>query len=494
MNDDEATIVKESCCGRWYRGCSEAYLEPCRKFYNERVAKSRFGRYVLRPLLALVQLMPIIDMFTDGLTVYELYNEGWVNTATVAVGTLVLNWRFATLYAAMHVKPEIANVLLLYLPGCIFPGWNYLHEIQQQSEEVYSLELIDEGGGDDVGRGGEENEHLEAEDSQALDEGKESRGDEEEGKSQRRRRRRRRRPTPLFRKTDYVQQMSFSALRNVSAFVRRPSNSFAQLGCHVAVAVLFEVLLFAVTPFLGVFVITFASIYIAKAELNTDTKKREVLYNEVLTFVEALFESTPQLGLQTILFWFGQISPPWIYYASLSTSSAGILKAIITFAFDRTEILKILLPAGGLLRAPVAPPPLVVPPKDRVSNEVSILQMQLQMRDPRQVVGGLLTVVFRFDLALTPFDGTPIVQYTVGVRKWLTKEPFSQMKTVFSSAYVSGTRTCEVHFKLEEDTTYEISINQDMQYTAGAAEANWRTEPDRFHAWRLAIVKTPLWS
>ena len=126
-----------------------------------------------------------------------------------------------------------------------------------------------------------------------------------------------------------------------------------------------ELLLLVTAPLLGPLVVVRACCVISKDELSGRTTRdahgrlpEQVAYSRVVAFVEAVFESAPQLAAQSLAFHLSRNdNTPFdtaLFIASASLSAGALLKGCILFFIYHAELVRILgagavAPLDGLL-------------------------------------------------------------------------------------------------------------------------------------------------
>jgi hypothetical protein len=72
-------------------------------------------------LMFFLSLAPIFDTMLDTWVLSNFVQDSWYKSATLTSVVLVLNWRFAMLFAALKPMPTWNIVLLMFIPGFILP-------------------------------------------------------------------------------------------------------------------------------------------------------------------------------------------------------------------------------------------------------------------------------------------------------------------------------------------------------------------------------------
>jgi len=112
------------------------------------------------------------------------------------------------------------------------------------------------------------------------------------------------------------------------------------------IAVRDELIYLFVGMFVGPIFIVGASLNLARRVCCKEPElkgiERAPLYWKVLCFIEASFESVPQIILQTYVFFKTENVALWIYLLSVSCSALGIIKATWTFYSNKQQFMDIL--------------------------------------------------------------------------------------------------------------------------------------------------------
>lgn len=275
-------------------------------------------------LFAAVRLLPVLDMISDVWTLETYIKNAWIWSSCIASAVLYMNWRFATIYAAIHVKPTFSKVLMIYIPFAVLPCWA-------------SVMASDGDYFDNVRVHPDSSSHVHDKAASAT----------------------------LYR----AQAAQWFVLNMInSTWQKNPSPMREMRNCTLRLlalakypfaVIILEIKLFVLSFLLGPVFVSRASLTLAReclrpehaANANSE-EHRHNLYNQVLTFIEALFESTPQLILQTYIFVYylnknrsEHRVPLHVFGLSAACSIAGILNAIVTFVRNSNAILSVLAPA-----------------------------------------------------------------------------------------------------------------------------------------------------
>lgn len=275
-------------------------------------------------LYAAVRLLPILDMISDVWTLETYIKNEWIWSSCIASAVLYMNWRFATIYAAIHVRPTFSKVLMIYIPFAVLPCWA---SVMASDGDYFDNVRV----------------HPSDVDDRAAS-------------------------ATLYRAQaaqHFVLNMINSTWQNNPSPKRamremRKSRAMLALAKYPFAVIILEIKLLVLSFLLGPVLVSRASLTLARECLrpqehvaNANSEEgRHNLYNQVLTFIEACFESTPQLILQTYIFvyYLGEnrsehYVPLHVFGMSAACSIAGILNAIVTFVRNSNAILSVLAPA-----------------------------------------------------------------------------------------------------------------------------------------------------
>ena len=81
-------------------------------------------------------LLPILEPVSDLIVVNQLMSHSLYVSATLLLVVLMLNWRFCTIYAALAPTPSVRSFCAMYFPFALFANWSCL-----LGEEVGDSEL-----------------------------------------------------------------------------------------------------------------------------------------------------------------------------------------------------------------------------------------------------------------------------------------------------------------------------------------------------------------
>ena len=293
-------------------------------------------------LSAFMTLMPILDFLSD-LAMFNVLlaalDYGW---AALVLLIIVLSFRFQSLYAALSPKPELVSINLLYVPFLLMPCYErIMGQVTSGSmQDLYdAAKQVDPRAFDSLEAGG----------GAALSSAqKTTPGNSHE---------------ELTQRALYGEQMEWfraqlldwlaeykqlNALCGVSwlGWMRR-------LGFVATLEVKLTCLSFLFGPLLLFDSATKLMIHAVdhkrESQKTADDEKQD-LHLRVLGFIEATYESLPQLVVSTAL----ALSTTGVNYIvlsiSITCSSLGILLALYHFAKNYTAMLKVLSPTASMLR------------------------------------------------------------------------------------------------------------------------------------------------
>ena len=305
-----------------------------------------FGRVVQ----ACICLLPILDMMTDFVTLIWWITMGWYGFPIVGFMILILNWRFAMLFAAINPKPEISSMIYLYIPFMLTPAlWDRLLSINDDDINNstipgghHTLDVtvdIDprplgnvtnaapNGGGNTLVRTSSTDEQRAT--FQFTD--------------------------ILFRSKD-VRQWQSLARDKLSRKIQHLRES--DWATYLVRLYVWELLLTTVSVFAGPYFVSQAAIGLARSQfMNSDEVpkstseevgkfQRQQLLNKVIAFVEALFESLPQLILQVLgVLYLNDGNIPTYAIVSISSSFSAVSYALGSFLWVRKKLLMVLRPS-----------------------------------------------------------------------------------------------------------------------------------------------------
>ena len=318
----------------------------------------RFGTSVM-------QFMPVIDIFTDVLTIVELFLHNFYRLGIVAIVVVISNFRFTVIFAGLRSPPSLKNILLLYVPALLLPGWRLLEfsrvpaqpsppeihkkvapeeedEKQADASDLISLEILstDEEPKDQTTDEKQTSASLSASFIRRVL-GVSIAGDVGEETHRRR----------IY--GDFGTEMEIiisrlltKAQRDYEGSSRRKGSScLSSFVMRIWIISVLELRFLVLACLLGLVFNWQAAICLARGPWQTGQviDKDTTEDNQVLVFIEAVFESLPQFIIQTWWFSRGKI-PQWNYALSAPASLAGIIKATGTFFWHRKDMLSILLP------------------------------------------------------------------------------------------------------------------------------------------------------
>ena len=296
---------------------------------------SLFKKYALvRFIFCLMALLPNIDMLSDLYQIFGVYIlQAWYGSALTLWVICSVNWRFNTLFAALHPKPTVWTLLLLFIPFLLLPC---LQTIMKAEELAVEEDEFESGGGGEVSgwamaRGGDEALVDVVVDPTPL--GKD-RGDE------------------LYR--DGTKPSRERLHKWISGWKKRLGGE-TNAAVKVIMVLRFEVYLWVKAVFYGPYFTINASMTLARDAWNDkgETGKRtpEQENNElnaiVLTTAEQVGEASPQLIVQTYTYHsFPQTTyETRIFTASTTSGVLGLLYAIYTLGDKYEEVVKHMSPA-----------------------------------------------------------------------------------------------------------------------------------------------------
>lgn len=90
----------------------------------------------VRVVMACMQLLPVVDIITDVLSLAHYVLSAWYAWAATCAVILFYNWRFSLLFAVLHPKPSARKLGLLYMPGLLLYGWSELTTPDEDEEST----------------------------------------------------------------------------------------------------------------------------------------------------------------------------------------------------------------------------------------------------------------------------------------------------------------------------------------------------------------------
>ncbi|KAJ8604446.1 hypothetical protein CTAYLR_000905 [Chrysophaeum taylorii] len=282
---------------------------------------------VVRSIMALLCLLPLVDIVSDIHQTVFFAVEGWVGSFSVAFIVMYCSWRFGTLYAGCHPKPTWDRVFVLYVPGLVVPFWEIVTRADPSDPPPpQAVEMVIPGGG------------TRSAASDTVETGQPN-GDDEL-------------PTRTLFNLERDQLYIYGMLEDAGSDYGNLS-SFklilyfeAKVFCLV---VIFYLLFLSSASF------TLAREALMRADKRPPAARQHEIYSLVLACFEGLLESAPQLVLQITTYrWaieknldepFMGVSYTTWFAVSAFFSSFGVLKAAVLFGCNFAEILDVLAPS-----------------------------------------------------------------------------------------------------------------------------------------------------
>ena len=368
---------------------------------------------ILRKVRGALSLLPIFDTITDLAAFIQFQYHGQHGWALVLFSILVANWRFTTVFAALTPRPSLRAVFVLYIPFLLLPMWTSLlmnegdeKNATPASEKATTGDLDDASSTaadpasvdlakspDKLKLSAEVQKHVDDRLAEARAEAATLREEVATLSSENANLRGENKTVsehlvdslygqePLWvRKTLLSQHKAIEGLWQQLGHVATCPSSCAELRTWARLLwemLLSEGMIFALSPLLGPYLTWGAGLTLAREaafteadDMGVDTaeKAKHVLYNRVLTLIEGLCESMPQLILQTSVYfmisgsmstsvfifsatcvhcgiaWFVMLCDEAYMLLCGRCSLCGITKALVEFIIYREQILQVLGP------------------------------------------------------------------------------------------------------------------------------------------------------
>lgn len=335
---------------------------------------------IARTCLAIPSLLPVLDLVSDLLMYAELSHSGYEISPKILLGILYLSWRFATAYAALTPRPSLRKIAALYVPFLLLPSWGDLmaaddedevdkkkaateakaeeEEAKADEDAVQAVEADVEAAGPSAGvsAAGAGGSAKEAETAKEVALKKALKGAKEE----------------IAALKKEVRAIKLNAAQSVSdalygteprllrQWLANEHKRYAECEGVLAKALIAAGLeaKLVVSLLVGPYFVWRAALTLGREtafpevldDEHLDAAERNKLYQRVLTVIEAVLESLPQLVLQGALYYMHpERINPYVFAFSVGCSLAGLAFAGYNFFKHREAILKILGPPKELI-------------------------------------------------------------------------------------------------------------------------------------------------
>jgi len=299
--------------------------------------------FAVKIVQVILTIIPVVDIITDFISfgLYATTGETWWSFFCWSI--IHWNFRFSMLYGFIHPQPKLKRIVIMYIPILTIYQLDYVTKVDEEGLIL---------------------------DDRNVEKMKTLYGDEMEKKIQDRMayaRKNRDANTESYRhkvgKAETSVDIQLPPEEFVGKLYEKKSLQTRLLGAlrrcrdnfeaqHWIVkpfmAFFLEIVLFFVGFFVGPFFTIGASWRLAKMTFKTSERKgfnRALLYSQVICFIEAVFESAPQVILQTYVFFKVDDITFWVFATSVTCSTLGIMKAAWTFSRNYKKFLSILMPA-----------------------------------------------------------------------------------------------------------------------------------------------------
>jgi hypothetical protein len=275
-----------------------------RKFTGEmsKIQDNIFFRF----LSVILCLIPVVDIITDiiSFVIYVYHGETWWSTFCWSI--IHLNFRFSLLFGIFHPQPNLHRITYMYVPILTIYKAAIILKVDERFADEYESSQNNSPHDGDVS--------------------------EVHGK--------------LYSPKSIQEVLR----RKIMFFHYRFDNSYS-CWCKPCMAILYEAALFFISIFVGPYFTIGSSFHLADIIIKGCTEQnrlqRSTIYAKVICFIEALFESLPQMMLQTWIFFRVHI-PLWIYLLSISFSIGGVIKASYSIIRNYKHFMQILIPVSRI--------------------------------------------------------------------------------------------------------------------------------------------------
>lgn len=381
------------CTRCWRNFCSSsrdqcARLVDLRLENTTRLADSILTAWIRVPseVLGLCMLLPILDPVSDLAVFNQLLSRSFYGYAVAVLVVLLLHWRFCMLYAALTPVATYGGALALYLPGLLLPYWGRV-----VGEEISEADLrrayaeADAMDATDAVSFASKSPHRPQRDflpshsaSSAAPTTVEPPPPAHHSLDTRSGRARKRAPGTMERMPRYGTEAG-----RVRAFLQRSERSFARpqrsISGRACAIIGFEAKVVGLSLVLGPFQLWRAALTLAhnavvpaaaveeefsvwkmgtprasgsehhrpaQADAEATATEQHLLHCRVLTLLEAVCESWPQMVLQTAIFMLGDQGTLHInlYLFSVAASLGVMSVGLISFAAHRQTYRHLLNP------------------------------------------------------------------------------------------------------------------------------------------------------
>ena len=267
--------------------------------------------WLVRALWAFLALVPLLDIGSDIAMIANYARRGWFKFFAVLLALLILSLRFSVLYAMLHPRPDVRVIFGFLIPGFAEPTRRHIKE--QARHDSRRLSNTASAVPSPPPSPPQPATHSIVLDIRTID-------------------------RPCCSCLDQIHD-------EMNYFFNRPGKRCVSLQT--------ELLVLLAAPLIGPLVIMRACAVIAIDELGGRTARdangrlpEPIAYARVVAFVEAVFESTPQLAAQTVAYYLSSDDNTTfdtaLFVASATLSAGAILKGGATFFYYHSELVSIL--------------------------------------------------------------------------------------------------------------------------------------------------------
>jgi len=298
--------------------------------------------YVLRFIQLILTIIPVVDIITDFISfgIYVWTGEVWWSFFCWSI--IHWNFRFSMLYGFIHPQPKLKRILIMYVPILTIYQLGYVTKLDEEAltldeRNIQNMKTL----------------HGHEMDKQIRDRMAYAQKNRDSYTYNRKKK-----LGPVKKDIELPPDKFVGKLykkkslqTRLLGILRLLQKNFDERHFMVKpfMAFFLEMVIFFVSFFIGPFFTIGASWKLAKMVVIRKPERkgfnRALLYSKVICFIEAIFESTPQIILQTYIYFRAENITLWVYAVSASCSALGVIKAAWTFYWNYEKFLSILMPA-----------------------------------------------------------------------------------------------------------------------------------------------------